>query len=57
VRLRAGQIVGSGTVGTGCPFEMKDETLGRWLQAGDEVVLQVERQGELRAPLVARRGG
>ena len=56
VRLRAGDVLGSGTVGSGCLLEMKDETLGRWLEPGDEVVLRVERLGELRSPVVARPG-
>ncbi|HEY7970222.1 MAG TPA: fumarylacetoacetate hydrolase family protein, partial [Candidatus Limnocylindrales bacterium] len=53
-RLRAGDLLGSGTVGTGCLLEIKDATLGRWLEAGDEVVLAVERLGSLRTPIVAR---
>jgi fumarylacetoacetate (FAA) hydrolase len=53
-RLQAGDLLGSGTVGTGCLLEIKDERLGRWLQPGDEVSLRVERLGELRAPVVAR---
>jgi 2-keto-4-pentenoate hydratase/2-oxohepta-3-ene-1,7-dioic acid hydratase in catechol pathway len=31
-----------------------DDTLGRWLEPGDEVVLRVERLGQLRSPVVAR---
>ena len=54
VRLRAGDLLGSGTVGTGCLLEVKDATLGRWLEPGDEVVLAVERLGSLRTPIVAR---
>jgi fumarylacetoacetate (FAA) hydrolase len=54
VRLRPGDLVASGTVGTGCLLEVRDETLGRWLEPGDEVVLRVERLGELRSPVVAR---
>jgi fumarylacetoacetate (FAA) hydrolase len=54
VQLRPGDLLGSGTVGSGCLLEMKDETLGRWLEPGDEVVLAVERLGELRSPVVAR---
>jgi fumarylacetoacetate (FAA) hydrolase len=54
VRLRPGDLVGSGTVGGGCLLEVKDQTLGRWLEPGDEVVLAVERMGELRSPVVAR---
>ena len=54
VQLRPGDIVGSGTVGTGCLLEVRDATLGRYLEPGDEVVLRVERLGELRTPVVAR---
>ena len=54
-RLRPGDLIGSGTVGTGCLLEVRESTLGRYLQAGDEVVLEVERLGRLRTPVVARR--
>jgi fumarylacetoacetate (FAA) hydrolase len=54
VRLRAGDLLGSGTVGTGCLLEVKDATLGRYLEPGDAVVLQVERLGALRTPIVER---
>jgi fumarylacetoacetate (FAA) hydrolase len=54
VRLRPGDLLGSGTVGTGCLLEVKDSTLGRWLEPGDEVVLGIDRLGELRSPIVAR---
>jgi fumarylacetoacetate (FAA) hydrolase len=54
VRLRPGDLIGSGTVGTGCLLEVKDETLGRYLQPGDAVTLQIERLGELRTPIVER---
>ena len=40
--LRPGDILGSGTVGTGCILEHGD---GRWLQPGDEVELEVEGIG------------
>ena len=53
-RLRPGDLLGSGTVGGGCLLEVKDETLGRYLAPGDEVVLRVERLGALRTPIVAR---
>jgi fumarylacetoacetate (FAA) hydrolase len=55
VRLRAGDLLGSGTVGTGSLLEIKDATVGRYLQPGDEVVLRVERLGALRTPIVERR--
>ncbi len=56
VRLRPGDVVGSGTAGTGCLLEVKDATLGRYLEPGDEVVLRVERLGSLRTPIVERPG-
>jgi fumarylacetoacetate (FAA) hydrolase len=43
--LRAGDVLGSGTVGTGCILEHGD---GRWLQGGDVVELEVEGIGILR---------
>ena len=48
VHVRPGEILGSGTVGTGCLLEVKDETLGRWLEPGDWSPSAVERMGELR---------
>jgi fumarylacetoacetate (FAA) hydrolase len=44
-RLVAGDVLGSGTVGTGCILEHGD---GRWLQPGDVVELEIERIGVLR---------
>ena len=44
-RLRAGDVLGSGTVGTGCILEHGD---GRWLQPGDVVELEIEGIGVLR---------
>jgi fumarylacetoacetate (FAA) hydrolase len=54
VRLRPGDLLGSGTVGTGCLLEIKDERLGRWLQPGDEVTLRVDRLGALSNPVIER---
>ena len=54
VRLRPGDLLGSGTVGTGSLLEVKDETLRRWLEPGDQVTLRVERLGELRSPVIER---
>jgi fumarylacetoacetate (FAA) hydrolase len=44
-RLQAGDVLGSGTVGTGCILEHGD---GRWLQSGDVVELEIEGIGVLR---------
>jgi fumarylacetoacetate (FAA) hydrolase len=52
--LRPGDLLGSGTVGTGCLLEVRDATLGRYLVPGDEVVLRVDRLGALRTPIVER---
>ena len=54
VRLRAGDLLGSGTVGSGCLLEVREERFGRWLEPGDDVVLRIERLGELRTPIVDR---
>jgi fumarylacetoacetate (FAA) hydrolase len=44
-RLLPGDVLGSGTVGTGCILELGD---GRWLQPGDVVELEVQGIGVLR---------
>jgi fumarylacetoacetate (FAA) hydrolase len=44
-RLVAGDVIGSGTVGSGCILEHGD---GRWLQPGDVVELEVQGIGVLR---------
>jgi fumarylacetoacetate (FAA) hydrolase len=54
VRLRPGDLLGSGTVGTGCLLEIKDQRLGRWLEPGDEVTLRVDRLGALSNPVIER---
>jgi fumarylacetoacetate (FAA) hydrolase len=54
VRLRPGDIIGSGTVGGGCLLEIREETLGRYLEPGDVVTLEVERLGRLVSPVVQR---
>src|SRR5436853_5573470 len=43
-RLLAGDVLGSGTVGTGCILELGD---GRWLEPGDVVELEVDGIGVL----------
>ena len=54
VRLRPGDLMGSGTVGTGCLLEIGEVRLGRWLRPGDVVTLAVERLGALTSPVVER---
>jgi fumarylacetoacetate (FAA) hydrolase len=56
VRLRSGDLIGSGTVGGGCLLESREATLGRYLEPGDEVTLEVERLGRLTNPVIARPG-
>ena len=50
--LLPGDVLGSGTVGTGCILEHGD---GRWLQPGDVVQLEVEGIGVLRNTVGPRR--
>ena len=53
VRLVPGDVIGSGTVGTGCLLEIRDESgFGRYLQPGDEVTIRVDRLGALSVPVV-----
>lgn len=47
VTLHAGDVIGSGTVGTGCLLELTAGK-GPWLQPGDVVELEIERLGVLR---------
>ncbi|MGI8830302.1 MAG: fumarylacetoacetate hydrolase family protein [Candidatus Limnocylindria bacterium] len=54
VRLRPGDLLGSGTVGTGCLLEIRDEKLGRYLQPGDSVTLAIDRLGALTTPVTER---
>jgi fumarylacetoacetate (FAA) hydrolase len=54
VHVRAGEILGSGTVGTGCLLEVKDQTLGRWLEPGDLVTVAIAGIGEVQTPIVVR---
>jgi fumarylacetoacetate (FAA) hydrolase len=52
-RLLPGDVLGSGTVGTGCILELGD---GRWLQPGDVVELEIEGIGVLRNTVGPRAG-
>lgn len=46
VELEVGDVLGSGTVGTGCILELPDTP---WLEPGDDVELRIERLGSLNA--------
>ncbi len=50
-RLRVGDVLGSGTVGTGCLLEL-GTTVHRWLQPDDVVELEIEGIGILRNRII-----
>lgn len=52
--LRPGDVLGSGTVGTGCILELTPEAVGGWLNPGDVVELTIERLGTLRNTVTER---
>ena len=49
IQMQPGEVIGSGTVGTGCLLELNGSkvTDNLWLKAGDEVVLEIEGLGRL----------
>ena len=51
VTLFKGDLIGSGTVGTGCILELGAENTGGWLEPGDIIELEIERLGVLRTPI------
>lgn len=54
--LRPGDVIGSGTVPSGCLFEhfaLDPDGFRGWLQPGDEVRLVIEQLGEIRHRVVA----
>ena len=55
-RILPGDVIGSGTCGTGCILELSlvhGEEAYPWLKPGDEVVLEVERIGRIANRVVA----
>ena len=52
--LFPGDLIGTGTVGSGCILELGPENTGGWLKAGDVVELEIERLGILRTHIVSR---
>ena len=55
VKLVPGDVVGSGTCGTGCLLELNGSkvTQDLWLKAGDVVVLEIDGLGRLENRVVA----
>ncbi len=53
-RLLPGDVIGSGTVGTGCILELTPAVTGGWLQPGDVVQLEIERLGTLQNQVASR---
>jgi fumarylacetoacetate (FAA) hydrolase len=53
VTLYPGDVIGSGTVGTGCLLEIT-RAQGPWLQIGDVVELEIEHIGILRNQIVSK---
>jgi fumarylacetoacetate (FAA) hydrolase len=49
VTLYPGEVIGSGTVGTGCLLELNGSKItdNLWLKPGDEVIMEVEALGRL----------
>ncbi len=54
VMLRPGDVIGSGTVGTGCIFELGPENVP-WLKPGDVLEMEIERLGVLRNRIVEEK--
>jgi fumarylacetoacetate (FAA) hydrolase len=51
VRLRPGDLIGSGTVGTGCLLEL-GTSVHPWFQRGETIELAIEGIGVLRNMIV-----
>ncbi len=58
VQLHPGEVLGSGTVGTGCLLELNGSRItdNLWIQEGDEVVLEVAGLGRLANRVVKTAG-
>jgi fumarylacetoacetate (FAA) hydrolase len=55
VTLYPGDVIGSGTCGTGCFLELNGSkvTMDQWLRAGDSVALEIDGLGRLEHRIVA----
>ncbi|MFQ5414338.1 MAG: fumarylacetoacetate hydrolase family protein [Phycisphaerae bacterium] len=51
VTLFPGDVIGSGTVGTGCILELGPEATDGWLEPGDTIELEIDRLGVLTTPI------
>ena len=52
VDLKAGDYIGSGTVGTGCILELRPESTGGWLKKGDTIRLEIDNIGVLENTII-----
>ncbi len=54
IQMHPGEVIGSGTVGTGCLLELNGSKItdNLWLKAGDEVVMAIEGLGTLANTVV-----
>ncbi|MFZ9835174.1 MAG: fumarylacetoacetate hydrolase family protein [Holophagaceae bacterium] len=54
IHLKPGEVIGSGTVGTGCLLELNGSkiTNNLWLQVGDQVRMEIEGLGSLSNTVV-----
>ena len=55
-RLQPGDVLGSGTVGSGCILELTPQAVGGWLKPGDVVELTIERLGTLTSRVIPHPG-
>ena len=55
VMLHPGEVIGSGTVGTGCFLELNGSKItdNQWIKDGEEVILEIEGLGRLVNRIVA----
>ncbi len=53
-KLMPGDVIGSGTVGTGCILELTPQVFGGWLKHGDIVQLRIERLGTLENQVITQ---
>lgn len=56
VTLARGELLGSGTVGSGCILELGPENTGGWLKPGDVVELTIQELGTLKNTISSNQG-